>query len=62
MQLESGSEHVRPIAIRALNSGMKRGEVPKLRWAAVDFDRRIVLVEETKSGEPRKVYMNEALF
>ncbi len=60
--MESCSEHLRPIVIMALNSGMRRGEILKLRWAAVDFDKRIVRVEETKSGEPRKVDMNAVLF
>jgi integrase len=60
--MESCSEHLRPIVITALNSGMRRGEILKLRWATVDFDKRIVRVEETKSGEPRKVDMNAVLF
>jgi excisionase family DNA binding protein len=60
--METCSEHLRPIVIMALNSGMRRGEILKLKWAAVDFDKRIVRVEETKSGEPRKVDMNRTAF
>lgn len=60
--MESCPEHLRSIVITALNSGMRRGEILKLRWAAVNFDKRIVRVEETKSGEPRKVDMNAVLF
>jgi len=49
---------IRPIIIIALNTGMRRGEILKLRWQNVNLDRKFITVERTKSGKIRKVPMN----
>ena len=51
-------EHLKPIIMLALNTGMRRGEILNLRWNDVDFDRRFIYIKETKSGVMRKVPMN----
>jgi integrase len=41
---------------------MKRGEIFNLKWEQIDFLRRTIKVERTKSGKPRVIPINEALF
>lgn len=44
-----------PVVVVALSTGMREGEIMGLRWADVDFERRRVLLHETKNGERRAV-------
>jgi excisionase family DNA binding protein len=60
--LETSPEHLRPIIIVALNSGMRRGEILGLRWTHLDFEKRTLKVERSKSGRPRFIDMNHTLF
>jgi len=52
------ADHLKPIIMLALNTGMRRGEILNLRWNDVDFDRQFIYIKETKSGMMRKVPMN----
>jgi len=54
-------DHLKPIVIMALHTGMRRGEVLALRWSAVDFDGRTIKVVKSKSGAQRLVYINDVL-
>ena len=40
--LVAASPHLRQIAIAALDSGMRRGELLNQRWEHIDFDRRLL--------------------
>ncbi len=44
-----------------MNTGLRRGEVLKLRWASVDFSRRLLTVEgrNAKNRQTRHVPLNE---
>jgi integrase len=44
-----------------MNTGLRRGEVLKLRWGSVDFNRRLLTVEgrNAKSRQTRHVPLNE---
>ena len=42
----------RDIFLIGAYTGMRLGEVVSLRWERIDLDRRILRVEETKTGEP----------
>lgn len=53
--------HLRPIVITALNTGMRRGEILKLRWDQVDLKHGFILLEVTKNGERREIPINETL-
>ena len=59
--LEASPEHLKPIIIMALNTGMRRGEILGLRWANIDFERKIIKVDKTKSGDQRFIEMNSTL-
>jgi len=59
--LENCSEHLRPIAIVALNTGMRKGEILGIKWNDIDFRRGIIHLYNTKNGEERAVPMNKAV-
>lgn len=52
------NEPVQQIATLALHTGLRRGEIFNLAWTDVDFDRRTILVQQSKSGRKRMVPMN----
>jgi integrase len=41
----------RPIVELAIHTGMRRGNIVKLRWADIDLKRRIILLPKTKTIE-----------
>ncbi len=43
----------------ALNTGMRRSEQFNCDWAWVDLERRVLTVPRSKSGEKRRVYLND---
>jgi integrase len=49
--LAASSEHLRPIVIMALDSGMRRGELTGQLWQHVDFDRNLLSVSHSKTAE-----------
>jgi integrase len=56
-------EHLRPIIICALDTGMRRGEIFKLNWADVDFESGIINIKafNTKTLRERQVAMTSRL-
>lgn len=57
--LANCDEHLRPIVIVALHTGMRKGEVLNLKWNDVDFKRNVIYLYQTKNEEKREVRMNE---
>jgi integrase len=47
-----------PIALTALNTGMRRGELLRLTWADVDWFAGTIKIRQTKADEPRHAPMN----
>ncbi len=54
-------ERTRLFLVIALNTGMRRGEILKLCWRAVDLEQGTILVEDPKNRRPRTVRMNKTL-
>jgi|SRR3989339_21132 len=53
--------HLKPIVITALNTGLRRSELLNLTWADIDFDRHLIRVRQSKTGEPRYIPINNLL-
>jgi integrase len=49
---------LRPIALIAVSTGMRRSEILKLRWLDVDLLNKRLMLPQTKNGEGRIVYLN----
>lgn len=43
----------------ALFTGMRRGELFKLKWQDIDFDRGFIWIRDPKGGEDQKIPLNE---
>lgn len=43
------------IIVLALSTGMRRGEIMNLRWENIDFPNNVIILQDTKNGEPRNV-------
>jgi integrase len=51
-------EWLRPLVALAIHTGMRKGELLKLKWQDVDFPRGTIGIREAKSGEGRGLPMN----
>jgi integrase len=58
------TDHLKPLVLVALNTGLRRGELLGLKWGAINFSGKVLSVtaETAKSGHTRRVPLNtEAL-
>ncbi len=60
--IDSMDGSTKSITILAINTGMRKGEILKLRWNDIDFNERYIHVKITKTNQPRKVPMNQTVF
>ncbi|HUY28174.1 MAG TPA: tyrosine-type recombinase/integrase [Candidatus Binataceae bacterium] len=56
----SESVYLKPFAIVAMNTGMRRNEILSLTRKSIDWRNRAALLTETKNGEARHVHLNDA--
>ncbi len=54
-------EHLRPIVVTALHTGMRRGELLGLRWEQIDLQHGFITLTETKNGEGRQIPIDQTL-
>ena len=61
--VDACQDHLQPIVITALHTGMRKGEILTLRLGVnVDLDERRISLQETKNGEKRYLPMNETVY
>lgn len=60
--LSTCSEHLRPLVVTALNTGMRRGELLALKWSQVDLENRKIAVIKSKNNESRVIPINQTLY
>jgi integrase len=58
------SDHIHPMVLLLINTGMRRGEMFNLRWQDVDFiNKRITVIGNTsKTGQTRYIPLNKEAF
>ncbi len=57
----STSPYLGPVVRIALISGMRFGEIMGLRWRDIDFEQRVIFLEQTKNGDRRVIPLIEEL-
>ncbi|MBK0399068.1 site-specific integrase [Limibaculum sp. M0105] len=50
---QSSNPYLLPFVLIALTTGMRRGEIERLTWADLDWERDRITIHETKNGERR---------
>ncbi len=56
--IDAAADHLKPILIIAVSTGMRKGEIFNLRWSDIDFVDHYIHIKKTKSNVMRKVPMN----
>ena len=54
------NEHARGIMKLALFTGMRKGEMFRLKWSDVDFERGFITIRNPKGGTDQKIPLNDA--
>ncbi|MGO9263963.1 MAG: tyrosine-type recombinase/integrase [Candidatus Binataceae bacterium] len=57
---ESSSRYLHSFVVVALNTGMRRNEILGLTQRSIDWPNRVATLNDTKNGEARHVYLNDA--
>jgi len=60
--LKACAKHLKPIVIFALNTGMRKGEILRLRWSDIDMINRMIKITVSKNNELRCVPINDTLY
>jgi integrase len=60
--LQHCTEHIKPIIIMALHTGMRKGEILSLKWSDIDMHNRTITIRKTKNNEVRILPINNALY
>ncbi len=58
MEALESRPRLRSIVVLAIHTGMRFGEIMKLRWSEVDFSRNVIHIKGTKTGKDRGIPMS----
>ena len=59
--LENSSPRLQAIIKFAVNTGMRKGEIQKMKWQDVDIEKNMITIPETKNGYIRYVPINQTV-
>lgn len=61
LRVQSFADHLKPAVLLSMNTGLRRGELLKLKWSNIDFNLKTLTVEAAtaKDGETRHIPLNE---
>jgi integrase len=59
---ESRNPYLTAIVTLAVNTGMRKGEILGLEWERINFSTSMITLYVTKSGKPRGVPINRAVY
>jgi len=59
---ESSNEHLYPVVVLALSTGMRKSEILTLTTRSIDLLNERIILEHTKNGERRLVHLREHAF
>ncbi|MGH9682297.1 MAG: tyrosine-type recombinase/integrase [Candidatus Acidiferrales bacterium] len=54
-------QYLHTAVLTALHTGMRKGEILGLRWEQINWEKRHILLTDTKNGEPRRVPVDRIL-
>jgi integrase len=54
--------YLRPIVVMALNTGMRKSEILRLRWQDIDLEQRKITIMNSKNNEVRTIPINDTLY
>jgi integrase len=62
-ELRHRAPHLKAVILVAVYTGLRRGEILRLRWSDIDFEKNVLTVckSKTKSGQGRPVNLNSML-
>jgi integrase len=62
--LDAASPHLKLMAVAALDTGMRRGEITHQLWEDIDFPRKLLAVTRSKTpeGEAREIPLTDRLY
>ena len=61
MFYNSASEHLKPILLVAISTGMRKGEILNLRWKDINFAENYIRVRDSKNYESRDIPISDHL-
>ncbi len=58
---EAAPPNMKPFLVMAVTTGMRLGEILKMKWEDIDFGNNCIYVRDTKNFEGRIIPMNSTL-
>ncbi len=59
--LDESADHLRPVLVVALYTGMRKSEILRLTWNDIDLDQRVIYVRNSKNGMAREIPISDEL-